>query len=200
MNLWFWCGLSVAREQHKKLSALEMELAAARQEGFTSMRSTEINGTDYKRRPLVVIGIFTTFGRKNNRDAIRKAWMGTGNALIFLWAHLFSVFVTVKFIFLFNVAHIWFGLVYKFLNDNRSCGMLCKVPVQCFSSSKRIEGYHFLFWRFFKVCMLIYRCCLEKNGEWKGNNRKICNWKKVYFSLYFFNSVMLHAKYTMIVG
>ncbi|BFG23453.1 hypothetical protein CerSpe_097270 [Prunus speciosa] len=69
------------REQHKKLSALEMELAAARQEGFTSMRSTEINGTDYKRRPLVVIGIFTTFGRKNNRDAIRKAWMGTGAAL-----------------------------------------------------------------------------------------------------------------------
>ncbi|BBG98348.1 Galactosyltransferase family protein [Prunus dulcis] len=69
------------REQHKKLSALEMELAAARQEGFTLMRSTEINGTDYKRRPLVVIGIFTTFGRKNNRDAIRKAWMGTGAAL-----------------------------------------------------------------------------------------------------------------------
>ncbi|XP_021800391.1 uncharacterized protein LOC110744711 isoform X2 [Prunus avium] len=69
------------REQHKKLSALEMELAAARQEGFTSMRFIEINGTDYKRRPLVVIGIFTTFGRKNNRDAIRKAWMGTGAAL-----------------------------------------------------------------------------------------------------------------------
>ncbi|KAI5334681.1 hypothetical protein L3X38_024814 [Prunus dulcis] len=67
-------------EQHKKLSTLEMELAAARQEGFASMRSIEINGTDYKRRPLVVIGIFT-FGRKNNRDAIRKAWMGTCAAL-----------------------------------------------------------------------------------------------------------------------
>lgn len=68
------------REQHKKLSALEMELTAARQEGFTVGRSTEINGTDYKRRPLVVIGILTTFGRKNNRDAIRQAWMGTGAA------------------------------------------------------------------------------------------------------------------------
>ncbi|PQQ21578.1 hydroxyproline O-galactosyltransferase HPGT1 [Prunus yedoensis var. nudiflora] len=61
------------REQHKKLSA--------RQEGFTSMRSIEINGTNYKIRPLVVIGIFTTFGRKNNRDAIRKVWMGIGAAL-----------------------------------------------------------------------------------------------------------------------
>ncbi|XP_021834111.1 hydroxyproline O-galactosyltransferase HPGT1-like [Prunus avium] len=61
------------REQHKKLSALQMELAAVRHEGFTSMRSIEINGTDYKRMPLVVIGIFTTFGRKNNRDTIRKA-------------------------------------------------------------------------------------------------------------------------------
>ncbi|RXH95168.1 hypothetical protein DVH24_024852 [Malus domestica] len=69
------------REQHKKLSALEMELTAARQEGFTSGRSAEINGTDYKIRPLVVIGIFTTFGRKNNRDAIRQAWMGTGGIL-----------------------------------------------------------------------------------------------------------------------
>ncbi|TQD81489.1 hypothetical protein C1H46_032932 [Malus baccata] len=69
------------REQHKKLTALEMELTAARQEGFTSGRSAEINGTDYKIRPLVVIGIFTTFGRKNNRDAIRQAWMGTGGIL-----------------------------------------------------------------------------------------------------------------------
>ncbi|KAL1552785.1 Hydroxyproline O-galactosyltransferase HPGT1 [Salvia divinorum] len=42
------------REQQKILSGLEMELAAARQEGF---------------------------GRKSNRDAIRKAWMGTGTTL-----------------------------------------------------------------------------------------------------------------------
>ncbi|KAJ6340553.1 hypothetical protein OIU77_008339, partial [Salix suchowensis] len=42
------------REQQKKLSALETELAAAKQEGFTS---------------------------KNNRDAVRKAWMGTGAIL-----------------------------------------------------------------------------------------------------------------------
>ncbi|KAL6127626.1 hypothetical protein ACLB2K_070989 [Fragaria x ananassa] len=64
-------------EQHKKLSAIETELAAAKQEGFSVQHSTLKNGT----RPLLVIGIFTKFGRKNNRDAIRKAWMGTGSAL-----------------------------------------------------------------------------------------------------------------------
>lgn len=69
------------RERQKKLSALEMELAAARQEGFVSKRLHKTNGTHSKDRPLVVIGILTGFGRKNNRDAVRKAWMGTGGAL-----------------------------------------------------------------------------------------------------------------------
>lgn len=48
-----------------------MELAAAKQEGFVSKPLSN-------RRPHVVIGILTGFGRKSNRDAIRKAWMGTG--------------------------------------------------------------------------------------------------------------------------
>ncbi|XP_056160187.1 hydroxyproline O-galactosyltransferase HPGT1 [Syzygium oleosum] len=65
------------REQHKKLSALKMELAAAKKEGFISKHSVD----DSKKRPLLVVGIFTRFGRKNNRDAIRKAWMGSGTAL-----------------------------------------------------------------------------------------------------------------------
>ncbi|XP_022737864.1 hydroxyproline O-galactosyltransferase HPGT1-like isoform X1 [Durio zibethinus] len=69
------------REQQKKLSALEMDLAAARQEGFTSKRSSDTDGAVSKRRPLVVIGVLTGFGRKNNRDAIRKAWMGSGATL-----------------------------------------------------------------------------------------------------------------------
>ncbi|XP_010097879.2 hydroxyproline O-galactosyltransferase HPGT1 [Morus notabilis] len=71
------------REQLKKLSALEMELAAARQEGFTSKRTetTYTNDAKSKKRPLVVVGILTKFGRDKNRDAIRKAWMGTGAAL-----------------------------------------------------------------------------------------------------------------------
>ncbi|KAK9147325.1 hypothetical protein Scep_006082 [Stephania cephalantha] len=69
------------REQRKKLYALEMELAAARQEGFVSKQRPDTNGTYSSRRPLAVIGIITRFGRKNNRDAIRKAWMQTGAAL-----------------------------------------------------------------------------------------------------------------------
>ncbi|KAL5540885.1 hypothetical protein UlMin_043277 [Ulmus minor] len=69
------------REQQKKLSSLEMELDAARQEGFISKSSAKTDGADSKKRPLVVIGVITKFGRSNNRDAIRKAWMGTGAAL-----------------------------------------------------------------------------------------------------------------------
>ncbi|KAG5019163.1 hypothetical protein AAZX31_06G118600 [Glycine max] len=69
------------REQHKKLDALETELAGARQEGFVSNPLIETNGTYSTRRPLVVIGILTKFGRQKNRDAIRKAWMGSGASL-----------------------------------------------------------------------------------------------------------------------
>ncbi|PKI52111.1 hypothetical protein CRG98_027527 [Punica granatum] len=67
------------REQHKKLSALETELAAARQEGFVSKHSADTSGNQSKKKPLLVIGVFTAFGRKNNRDAIRKAWMGNAH-------------------------------------------------------------------------------------------------------------------------
>ncbi|PKI52108.1 hypothetical protein CRG98_027524 [Punica granatum] len=66
------------REQQNKLSALETELAAARQEGFLSKHSADTSGNQSKKKPLLVIGLFTAFGRKNNRDAIRKAWMGNG--------------------------------------------------------------------------------------------------------------------------
>jgi hypothetical protein len=80
--LWFieW-GDGLFREQQKKLSALETELAAAKQEGFTSKLLTENDGAHAKKRHLVVIGIMTRFGNKNNRDAVRKAWMGTGRIL-----------------------------------------------------------------------------------------------------------------------
>ncbi|XP_028774768.1 hydroxyproline O-galactosyltransferase HPGT1 [Neltuma alba] len=68
------------REQQKTLSSLEMELAAARQEGFVSKHLLVNDGTGRQstKRLLSVIGIITTFGRKKNRDAIRKAWMPTG--------------------------------------------------------------------------------------------------------------------------
>ncbi|XP_059589800.1 hydroxyproline O-galactosyltransferase HPGT1 isoform X1 [Vitis vinifera] len=69
------------KEQQKKLAALEMELAAARHEGFVTKPSSRASGTGLKKRPLVVIGIHTSFGQKRNRDAIRKVWMLTGAAL-----------------------------------------------------------------------------------------------------------------------
>lgn len=69
------------REQHKKFAALEVELAKAREEGFVSEHSSENSGARTKKKILAVIGIITKFGRKKNRDAIRKAWMPTGAAL-----------------------------------------------------------------------------------------------------------------------
>lgn len=77
-----------------------MELAAARQEGFDSKHSTETTGTNSKKRPLIVIGILTGFGRKNNRDAIRKAWMGTG--ILFLFS------VELIFFCVGQVSFLWF--------------------------------------------------------------------------------------------
>ncbi|GFY83006.1 Galactosyltransferase family protein [Actinidia rufa] len=74
--------IMIVREQQKKLSALKMELAAAKQEGFTSNLLPETNRTP-KKKPLVVIGVLTRFGRKTNREAIRKAWMGTGRVPLF---------------------------------------------------------------------------------------------------------------------
>ncbi|KAL0734582.1 hypothetical protein Bca4012_010792 [Brassica carinata] len=66
------------REQKKTLAALEIQLSAARQEGFVSKYT---DGTETKKRPLVVIGIITSLGNKKKRDAVRQAWMGTGASL-----------------------------------------------------------------------------------------------------------------------
>ena len=71
-------NLLLFREQQKRLSAVEMELAAARQAGFVSNKLVDKGDGHSKKRILAVIGIITTFGRKKNRDAIRKAWMPTG--------------------------------------------------------------------------------------------------------------------------
>ncbi|XP_037495354.1 hydroxyproline O-galactosyltransferase HPGT1 [Jatropha curcas] len=58
------------REQQKKLSALEMELAAAKQEGFTSSFVADNDGMKPKKRHLVIIGILTRFGRKWVHDQL----------------------------------------------------------------------------------------------------------------------------------
>lgn len=69
------------REQQKKLSALEMELSAARKEGFVPKQLSVNNEKQPTKKILSVIGVMTTFGRKKNRDAIRKAWMPTGASI-----------------------------------------------------------------------------------------------------------------------
>ncbi|KAL8158903.1 hypothetical protein V2J09_000440 [Rumex salicifolius] len=69
------------REQQKKLSALQMEITEAKKEGFVSKYSIVRDTTLSKKKLLGVVGIITTFGHRRNRDAIRKAWMPTGEAL-----------------------------------------------------------------------------------------------------------------------
>ncbi|KAL4276387.1 hypothetical protein AHAS_Ahas20G0202100 [Arachis hypogaea] len=68
----------ICRKQHKKLYSLEMELAAARNKGFVLKQLLETNGIYFEGKPLVMIGVITTFGRQKNRDAIRNVWMGSG--------------------------------------------------------------------------------------------------------------------------
>lgn len=69
---------------------MEMELAAARHEGFVGKYNSETAQTNSSKRLLAVVGIMTDFSRKNNRDAIRKSWLPTGKALLhgFPPAHL----------------------------------------------------------------------------------------------------------------
>ncbi|KAI5082176.1 hypothetical protein GOP47_0001919 [Adiantum capillus-veneris] len=65
----------------KRLEELEMELAAARSQGYTSpwVNTNIVNKTGNK--PLAVIGINTEFGNRLKRDTIRRKWMPTGDAL-----------------------------------------------------------------------------------------------------------------------
>lgn len=76
--MWFGLIFLMLREQRKRLTEVEMELAEAKKEGFSAKSLTEAKDGNLDKRPLAVVGIITRFGRKNNRDAIRKAWMGSG--------------------------------------------------------------------------------------------------------------------------
>ncbi|CAM0911448.1 unnamed protein product [Alopecurus aequalis] len=69
------------RQQGKRLASLEMELAAAKHDGFVGKYTSETNGTHSRKKPLIVIGIMTSFGRKHYRDAVRKSWLPTGSML-----------------------------------------------------------------------------------------------------------------------
>ncbi|XP_068469337.1 hydroxyproline O-galactosyltransferase HPGT1-like isoform X2 [Phaseolus vulgaris] len=65
--------VTACREQSKKLSVLETELAAARQEGFVPKQFPGNNKKHPTKKVLLVVGVMTTFGRRKNRDAIRIA-------------------------------------------------------------------------------------------------------------------------------
>lgn len=57
------------------------ELAKAQKEGFVTKFSSD--SVPSKKKTLAVVGIVTGFGRRKNRDAIRKAWMPTGTTFTF---------------------------------------------------------------------------------------------------------------------
>lgn len=59
-----------------------MELDKAKQEGFVSNRVPDNSGNHSKKKLLAVLGIITKFDRRKNREAIRRAWMPTGTALL----------------------------------------------------------------------------------------------------------------------
>ncbi|KAJ4809485.1 Hexosyltransferase [Rhynchospora pubera] len=69
------------RHQHKRLAALQMELAHANHQGYLGQYSSHTNATRNGKRFLAVIGIMTGFGRKNYRDAVRKSWLPSGATL-----------------------------------------------------------------------------------------------------------------------
>ncbi|KAG0621897.1 hypothetical protein M758_3G056900 [Ceratodon purpureus] len=69
------------KDQSKKLTALEMELTAAKSHGFGLKPVGFANATTVNHRLHAVVGIMTTFGNKFRRDAIRNTWMPKGEAL-----------------------------------------------------------------------------------------------------------------------
>jgi hypothetical protein len=70
--LFFLC-----REQQKRVADLEMEVAAAKSEGYGMKLPVSQNNT-YGGRLHSVIGIYSSFGTRARRDAIRSTWMPTG--------------------------------------------------------------------------------------------------------------------------
>ncbi|EFJ26300.1 glycosyltransferase-like protein [Selaginella moellendorffii] len=69
------------KDQKKRVSALEMELAAAKSQGFSTRRLRAENQTRAAGRLHVVMGINTGFGQHARRDSIRNTWMPKGTAL-----------------------------------------------------------------------------------------------------------------------
>uniref|UniRef100_A0A6N2M4L7 Uncharacterized protein n=1 Tax=Salix viminalis TaxID=40686 RepID=A0A6N2M4L7_SALVM len=97
----------VAGRQQKKVSAVDMELAAARQAGFVSKK---------------------LIGRKTNRDAIRKAWMPTETSEIYSISSALVQFISVNRSIFHTRAHddvctgSWLGFIRLCLTEEQEKG------------------------------------------------------------------------------
>ena len=97
MCLKYFVDFSSNRDQKSRLAALEMELAAARQQGFVLKHSMAENDTATGRRLMAVIGITTEFGHRSHRDSIRKSWMPTGSFCIPIFLMCFIMILILYF-------------------------------------------------------------------------------------------------------
>lgn len=61
------------REQQRKLVDAELELAAAKRQGYKPINCTSVNG-----HRKIVVGIFTNFGGQSRRTSSRKNWLPSG--------------------------------------------------------------------------------------------------------------------------
>jgi hypothetical protein len=80
--LYFHCKFH-GRDQQKRLTDAELELAAAKSKGYVSKYGVSSNGTATGHRLHAVVGVMTSFGSRSRREAIRKNLMPSGNGFSF---------------------------------------------------------------------------------------------------------------------
>jgi hypothetical protein len=78
--LYFHCKFH-GRDQQKRLTDAELELAAAKSKGYVSKYGVSSNGTATGHRLHAVVGVMTNFGSRSRREAIRKNLLPSGTTL-----------------------------------------------------------------------------------------------------------------------
>lgn len=79
--LYFHCKFH-GRDQQKRLTDAELELAAAKSKGYVSKYGVSSNGTATGHRLHAVVGVMTNFGSRSRREAIRKSLLPSGNGFL----------------------------------------------------------------------------------------------------------------------
>lgn len=69
------------KDQQKRLTDAELELAAAKSKGYVSKYGVSSNGTATGHRLHAVVGVMTNFGSRSRREAIRKNLLPSGTTL-----------------------------------------------------------------------------------------------------------------------